>query len=100
MQKTEMKNLFSAAADYMDSQVTVCGWVKTIRQSKTLAFIALNAGTCFKNLQVVLEEGKLPNYQEIVKQQIKGPKGELIRIEMFAHGALCMAVSGKCYLSL
>ena len=39
-------------------------------------------------------------YQEIQKQQIKGPKGELIRIEMFAHGALCMAVSGKCYLSL
>ncbi|MDH6535435.1 putative protease [Parabacteroides sp. PM5-20] len=39
-------------------------------------------------------------YKEIVEQQIKGPKGELIRIEMFAHGALCMAVSGKCYLSL
>lgn len=39
-------------------------------------------------------------YQQIVEQQIKGPKGELIRIEMFAHGALCMAVSGKCYLSL
>lgn len=39
-------------------------------------------------------------HEEIVKQQIKGPKGELIRIEMFAHGALCMAVSGKCYLSL
>ena len=39
-------------------------------------------------------------YQEIQQQQIKGPKGELIRIEMFAHGALCMAVSGKCYLSL
>lgn len=39
-------------------------------------------------------------YTQIVEQQIKGPKGELIRIEMFAHGALCMAVSGKCYLSL
>ena len=39
-------------------------------------------------------------YQDIVKDQIKGPSGELIRIEMFAHGALCMAVSGKCYLSL
>ena len=39
-------------------------------------------------------------YQQIVDQQITGPKGELIRIEMFAHGALCMAVSGKCYLSL
>ena len=39
-------------------------------------------------------------YEEIINQQIKGPKGELIRIEMFCHGALCMAVSGKCYLSL
>jgi len=39
-------------------------------------------------------------YKEIVGQQIKGPNGELIRIEMFCHGALCMAVSGKCYLSL
>ena len=39
-------------------------------------------------------------YRQIVEQHITGPKGELIRIEMFAHGALCMAVSGKCYLSL
>ena len=39
-------------------------------------------------------------YEVIQKEQIKGPKGELIRIEMFCHGALCMAVSGKCYLSL
>tara|TARA_Y100000782_G_scaffold112275_1_gene142100 strand:- start:840 stop:2075 length:1236 start_codon:yes stop_codon:yes gene_type:complete len=38
--------------------------------------------------------------QEIEKQQITGPSGELVRIEVFAHGALCMAVSGKCYLSL
>ena len=39
-------------------------------------------------------------HRDIVDQQIKGPKGELVQIEMFAHGALCMAVSGKCYLSL
>jgi putative protease len=39
-------------------------------------------------------------YKQIIAQDIRGPKGELIRIEMFAHGALCMAVSGKCYLSL
>jgi putative protease len=39
-------------------------------------------------------------YHDIVEQDIRGPKGELIRIEMFCHGALCMAVSGKCYLSL
>ena len=39
-------------------------------------------------------------HRDIVDQQIKGPKGEPVQIEMFAHGALCMAVSGKCYLSL
>ena len=39
-------------------------------------------------------------YKTIQNEQICGPKGELIRIEMFCHGALCMAVSGKCYLSL
>lgn len=39
-------------------------------------------------------------YKDIIEQEIKGPSGELIRIEMFCHGALCMAVSGKCYLSL
>lgn len=39
-------------------------------------------------------------YRRIQEEQLRGPKGELIRIEMFAHGALCMAVSGKCYLSL
>lgn len=39
-------------------------------------------------------------YDQIVEQDIRGPQGELIRIEMFCHGALCMAISGKCYLSL
>ena len=39
-------------------------------------------------------------HEAIINEGIKGPGGELIRIEMFAHGALCMAVSGKCYMSL
>jgi len=39
-------------------------------------------------------------YRQIREDDLRGPKGERIRIEMFAHGALCMAVSGKCYLSL
>lgn len=39
-------------------------------------------------------------YDAIREQDIRGPHGELVRIEMFCHGALCMAVSGKCYLSL
>lgn len=39
-------------------------------------------------------------HDTIVSERITGPSGELVRIEMFAHGAFCMAVSGKCYLSL
>jgi putative protease len=39
-------------------------------------------------------------YDTIREQNIRGPKGDLVKIEMFAHGALCMAISGKCYLSL
>ncbi len=38
--------------------------------------------------------------EQIEQQQIRGPKGDLVRIEVFCHGALCMAISGKCYLSL
>ena len=39
-------------------------------------------------------------YRQIEEQHICGPRGNLVRIEMFCHGALCMAVSGKCYMSL
>lgn len=39
-------------------------------------------------------------YEAIVNENITGPSGELVRLELFCHGALCMAVSGKCYLSL
>jgi len=39
-------------------------------------------------------------HDAIMEQNIRGPRGDLVKIEMFAHGALCMAVSGKCYLSL
>ena len=39
-------------------------------------------------------------HMQIIEQDIRGPRGELVRIEMFCHGALCMAVSGKCYMSL
>ena len=50
---------------------------------------------CELNLDQVAEI-----HRAIVDEQIRGPRGELVRIEMFCHGALCMAVSGKCYLSL
>lgn len=58
----------------------------------------------FANVMVLSRELSLRQVAEIArgieKKQIKGPSGELIKLEIFVHGALCMAVSGKCYLSL
>jgi len=58
----------------------------------------------FADVMVTARELKLEQVKAITtaikKQNITGPSGELIQIEVFAHGALCMAVSGKCYLSL
>ncbi len=65
---------------------------------------ALKLYARFADVVVLARELNLRQVHEIYNKintlQIKGPKGELIRIEMFCHGALCMAVSGKCYLSL
>lgn len=58
----------------------------------------------FADVMVTARELKLDQVKAITKtieeEQIKGPSGELVKIEIFAHGALCMAVSGKCYISL
>ena len=58
----------------------------------------------FADVVVLARELNLDQVREIhdgiLREQIKGPSGQLVRIEMFAHGALCMAISGKCYLSL
>ena len=58
----------------------------------------------FADVMVTARELRIDQVKAITtairEQNIRGPKGELIQIEIFAHGALCMAVSGKCYLSL
>lgn len=58
----------------------------------------------FADVMVLARELTIVQVKEITRkifdERIKGPSGELVRIELFAHGALCMAVSGKCYLSL
>lgn len=58
----------------------------------------------YADVMVMARELTLKQVGDIVKaiekNDIRGPKGELVQIEIFAHGALCMAVSGKCYLSL
>lgn len=66
MERTVIRNLFAATpAD--GSALTVCGWAKTVRDSKNIGFIELSDGSCFKNLQVVFQADKLPNYKEVAK---------------------------------
>lgn len=67
MQRTEIKQLYSDVTPYIDKEITVCGWVKTIRDSKALGFIELNDGSGFKNLQIVFEDNKINNFKEVVK---------------------------------
>ncbi|MFY8096428.1 MAG: peptidase U32 family protein [Flavobacterium sp.] len=66
---------------------------------ETVKFYALFADTIVLSRELSLRQVKKIT-EQIEKEQIKGPSGNLVEIEIFGHGALCMAVSGKCYLSL
>ena len=66
MERIIIKNLLSCPpAD--GAGVTVCGWAKTVRDSKNIGFIELSDGSSFKNLQVVFEAAKLGNYKDVAK---------------------------------
>lgn len=70
-----------------------------ITNIETVKFYALFADTMVMSRELSISQVKKICTQ-IEKEQIKGPSGNLVEIEIFGHGALCMAVSGKCYLSL
>ena len=66
MQRTELASLYKATpAD--GTKVTVCGWAKTVRDSKNIGFISLSDGSCYKPVQIVFQADKLANYAEIAK---------------------------------
>ena len=70
-----------------------------ITNIETVKFYAMFADTMVLSRELSLRQVKKIT-EQIEKEQIKGPSGKLVEIEIFGHGALCMAVSGKCYLSL
>lgn len=70
-----------------------------ISNSEAVKFFSQWADTVVLARELTLEQVK-QIHDEIIASDIRGPKGELVEIEMFAHGALCMSISGKCYLSL
>ncbi|HOV26846.1 MAG TPA: asparagine--tRNA ligase [Pseudobacteroides sp.] len=67
MKSTMIKSLYRQTQDYVNKDITVSGWVKTLRDSKTFGFIEVNDGSFFKNLQIVFEDGNIPNFKEITK---------------------------------
>ena len=70
MERVRIAALFADKEQYGGASVTVCGWAKTIRDMKTFGFIELNDGSCFRNLQVVMDANSLSNYREIAAQNV------------------------------
>ena len=102
MERTEILSLFkSTPAD--GTEITVCGWAKNIRDSKNIGFIALSDGGCFKTLQVVLEAGKLANYDEVIHTGLYSSlriKGKLVLTpqakQPFELNAESVEILGDC----
>lgn len=70
MDLTTVKSIYRDTAAYASKEVTIGGWIRTMRVSKNFGFIELNDGSFFKNLQVVFEAEALSNYTEITKQGV------------------------------
>ena len=70
MERTEIRSLYRKQEEFGGRTISVCGWVRTVRDSKNFGFIELNDGSFFKNLQVVFEAATLENYKEIAKLNV------------------------------
>ena len=70
MERVRIASVFADGEQYSGKEVVVMGWAKTIRDMKTFGFIELNDGSCFRNLQVVMDANTLANYKEISSQNV------------------------------
>lgn len=70
MKRILISNVCKTPENYTAESVTVCGWIKTVRDSKAFGFIELNDGSCYRNLQVVFSAEKIENYKEIAKLNV------------------------------
>ncbi len=70
MDRMKIAAIFADQEQLGGKEITVCGWARTIRDMKTFGFIELNDGSCFRNLQVVMEAEALSNYKDIAAQNV------------------------------
>ncbi|MCI8590224.1 MAG: asparagine--tRNA ligase [Clostridiales bacterium] len=68
MNKIEIEKLYRSPDHYVGQVITVAGWVRSIRSSNQFGFIELNDGSCFRGLQIVFENSRIPNYKEVASQ--------------------------------
>lgn len=66
----KIKDLYGIYEQKDGTQIDVCGWVRTLRVSKNFGFIELNDGSCFKNIQIVFEDGRIDNFAAISKLNV------------------------------
>ena len=84
MPVVRIKDLYDDPESHEDAELTVRGWVRTIRDMKAFAFVELSDGSCFKGVQIVLAEDNLVNFKDVVKQNVGAAlvvTGELRRTE-------------------
>lgn len=70
MQRVKIAEIYHSMSSYDSKTITVAGWVRSIRDMKNFGFVTLNDGSCFKDLQVVMEREGLQNYEEIAAQNV------------------------------
>ena len=81
MERVQIKEIFRNQKDYVGKEISVCGWIRQIRDSKKLGFIELNDGSFFKCIQVIFEEDKISNFKDVAKLSISSSisvKGDLV----------------------
>lgn len=70
MQRTKIAQLFADVDAFGGKEITVAGWVRSVRDMKNFGFVTLNDGSCFRDLQVVMSRETLENYDEIAAQNV------------------------------
>lgn len=103
MKEISIKQIFKNQSEYLNKRIKVSGWARTIRDSKTFGFIELNDGSFFKNLQVVIEEDSISNFNKVVKLGISSAltiEGDLVETpnakQPFEIKATSVEINGLC----
>ena len=87
MKRVQIREIFADPAAFAGHDITVCGWARSIRDSRAFGFINLNDGSCFAGIQVVFERERVENYDEISHLNVGSA--------VIVHGTLVLTPEAK-----